>query len=148
MSGLDRKMAEWGGSIEAEKVVWGCWIREERDAVISTAEMKLACRDKDKLRRRETEIRGQLDIFEERCTMEAEQIERWGARAMKERDHRSVFMVPRGSASSRYGNQHGQKRSLVNKAKLTWEENLWSNICSLGILTSSMMWFSSISDRD
>lgn len=36
--------------------------RGERDAVISTAERKWGCQDKDKLRQREKEIRGSLDI--------------------------------------------------------------------------------------
>lgn len=36
--------------------------RGERDAAISTAERKWACQDIDKLRQREKEIRGWLDI--------------------------------------------------------------------------------------
>lgn len=36
--------------------------RGERDAAISTAERKWGCQDKDKLRQREKEIRGRLDI--------------------------------------------------------------------------------------
>lgn len=36
--------------------------RGERDAAISAAERKWACQDKDKLRQREKEIRGRLDI--------------------------------------------------------------------------------------
>ncbi len=38
--------------------------RGERDAAISTAERKWGCQDKDKLRQREKEIRGRLDILE------------------------------------------------------------------------------------
>lgn len=34
--------------------------KRERDAVISTAERKWGCQDKDKLRQREKEIRGKL----------------------------------------------------------------------------------------
>lgn len=36
--------------------------RRTRDAAISTAQRKWDCQDKDKLRRREKEIRGRLDI--------------------------------------------------------------------------------------
>lgn len=49
----------WGGG-DAESE----W--EERDAVISTAERKWGCQDKDRLRQREKEIRGRLRHFEER----------------------------------------------------------------------------------
>lgn len=43
-----------GGGAESE--------RRERDAAISTAERKWGYQDKDKLRQREKEIRGRLDI--------------------------------------------------------------------------------------
>lgn len=121
--------------------------------MISTAERKWACQDRDKLRQRKREIRGQPDISERnaggkgRANRMVEnksdgRRERQTGKKKRERDQGSVFRVParRKCQWSLWEPARPRKKSLVNKSKLTWGRATLT-IFNLGSLTRSAMCF-------
>lgn len=124
--------------------------RGRRDAAISTAERKWACQDRDKLRQREREIRGQPDISESnaggkgranRMVENKSDGQRERQTRKKKRDQGSVFRVParRKCQWSLWEPARPRKKWLVNKSKLT-QGRATLTIFNLGSLTRSAMW--------
>lgn len=90
--------------------------------MISTAERKWACQDRDKLRQRKGEIRGQPDISESNAEgkgsanrmvenkSDGQRDTQTGKKKKRETKEVCLGCQPEGSASGRYGNQQGHEK--------------------------------------